>query len=30
MDGRHQAGESGKRLCMKRETVLILFLLGIG
>jgi hypothetical protein len=28
-EGRHQARESGKRLCMKRGTVFILFLRGI-
>ena len=29
MDSRHQAGESGKRLCIKRGTALSLFLRGI-
>ena len=29
IDGRHQAGESGKRLCIKRGTALIISLRGI-
>jgi hypothetical protein len=29
MDSRHQAGESGKRLCIKRGAALSLFLRGI-